>query len=269
MKYLSISLLSLVLVFSSSTLFAADIEAITKPDADVLLAFVRGGRIKMVRVAEGDRVRTGTILASQEDSAERIQFRQLKEKAEDRTRIAMAEAELRQKREDLKKMEAAKQDGAVTVMEVEHARFEVETAELSLQMAEFERAQLALQRDELEARLEQLVLASPLSGQVEEIEIEEGEAAEPLSPVFRIVRIDPLRIDAQVPLEIARSLVAGGKVQIYFPVASTGNSPAPQASGVIRNIAAVADAASDTLRVRIAVTNPGRRPAGERVRIQF
>ena len=77
-----------------------------------------------------------------------------------------------------------------------------------------------------------------------------------------MVKIDPLWIDAQVPLEFVKRLKANGTVEVVFNSTTT-------VVGEIENIAAVADAASNTLRVRISVSNNTRRPAGERVQILF
>jgi len=268
LRYVTLPLCVLVIfVGLSSPARAAGVEAITKPSADILLSFVRGGRVSEILVKEGVRVKQGHVLARQEDLAERIQLRQLQEKADDNTRIRMVEVELAQKKEDLKRMEWAKQEGAATEWEIEHARLEVETAELSRRMAEFERNQAQLQRDELSARIEQLSLYSPVSGQVEEVVIEIGEAAEPLTPVVRVVKIDPLWIDVQVPLEQALDLKAKQSVEVDF--SSAGQPGGEKLKGQVQNIAAVADAASDTIRVRVQVSNPSRRPAGERVRVLF
>ena len=48
-----------------------------------------------------------------------------------------------------------------------------------------------------------------------------------------------------------------------------GEAAAATPNGRIINIATVADAASDTLRVRVEVANPLKRPAGERVAVAF
>ncbi|MDT8419506.1 MAG: efflux RND transporter periplasmic adaptor subunit [Desulfuromonadales bacterium] len=265
LRHLTLSLCVLVvLAVLCPPVWSAGVEAITKPSADILLSFIRGGRVSEILVKEGVRVRQGHVLARQEDLAERIQLRQLQEKADDNTRIKMVEVELAQKKEDLKRMEWAKQEGAATEWEIEHARLEVETAELSRRLAVFERNQAQLQRDELSARIEQLSLYSPVSGQVEEVVIEIGEAAEPLSPVVRVVKIDPLWIDVQVPLEKARALKENQLVEVDF-----GSTGTEKLKGRLQNIAAVADAASDTLRVRVEVPNPSRRPAGERVKVLF
>jgi len=245
--------------------FAAEIEAITKPSADVALSFVRGGRILEVLVKEGDVVKRGALLARQEDEAELIQLRQLTTLADDTTKIEGAEADLAQKRADLKRFEWARGEGAATDWEYEHERLNVRNAELALTLARFEQEQNRLKRDELKAQLDRLHLFSPIAGLVEEVTIEPGESAQPLDPVIRVVDIDPLWIDIPVPLAQARKFRKGQEVRVELPSSSSGKP----ARGRIINVSAVADAASDTLRVRVEMPNPSGRPAGEQVKVSF
>lgn len=253
-----------VFLFLSSSL-AAEVEAITKPSADILVSFILGGRVSSLRVTEGDQVKQGQLLVQQEDRAERIKLQQLRDRAADDTPVRMVLIELAQKEEDLKRMEWAKSQGAATDWEIEHARLEKQMAELAKEKAIFELSQARLQSNELRTRIEQLALHSPISGRVEEVVIEIGEATEALSPVIRIVSINPLWIDAQVPLELSQKLKTGQTVDVVFDVITDGKGASIQ--GQIVNIAGVADAASNTLRVRIKVPNKSHRPAGERVKI--
>ena len=108
-------------------------------------------------------------------------------------------------------------------------------------------------------------LAAPIAGLVEEVSVEAGESIGTLGPVVRIVQNDPLWIDVPVPLAQARDLKLGQDAWITFPGATSDASP----NGRIINISAVADAASETLRIRIEVPNPLKRPAGERVAVAF
>ena len=78
------------------------------------------------------------------------------------------------------------------------------------------------------------------------------------------MQIDPLWIDAPVPLEKAKDLQYEDKTQVIFP-----GSGEMSIEGKIIFIGAVADAASDTLRVRVQVPNKSNRPAGEHVRVIF
>jgi RND family efflux transporter MFP subunit len=258
--------IGIFLALQPATLRAApppsEVEAVSKPSADVTLSFVRGGRVATVPVREGDTVKAGQLLARQDDEAEQFQLAQLAALAADKTRIRMAEADLSQKRVDLRRFEDAQKKGAATEWETEHARLAVVTAELQVALARFENDQNRLKHEELKSEVDRMRLIAPLDGRVEEVAIEPGEAAQPLAPVIRVVRIDPLWIDVPVPLAQARGLRPNGQARATFP----GKK---QAAGRIVHVSAVADAASGTLRVRVEVPNPSQRPAGEHVTVSF
>lgn len=259
-------LLAILWTIISGPCHGMEVEAVTKPSADVDLSFVRVGRIAGVLVKEGDAVKAGQLLASQDDKVEQLQLLQLKAKAVDRTRIDAAAADLLQKQEDLKKIEGARKKGAATDWELEHARLNVKIAELSLQMTKFEHEQDRGKYEEAKADLERLRLLSPINGVVEEVSVEPGESAQPMKAAIRVVQIDPLWIDVIAPLPVAQALKSGKTCSVIFPE-TQGKGRGVE--GRIIFVSAVSKAASDTLRVRVEVANPERRPAGERVAVSF
>lgn len=238
------------------------VEAITKPSKDATLSFVRPGLIKEILVKQGDTVRPGQALAQLDDSAEQAELASLKAQADDLVRVHAAEAQLAQKKVDLTKYERAAKTKAATDLEVEHAKLEVVIAELSLLLAKFQRAQDGRKYAQAKMRVLRMRLLSPLAGKVEHVLYEKGESVNALEEVVRVVNIDPLWIDAPVPLPQARPLKVGQKLNVTFSHGRT-------LLGRIINIASVADAASSTLRVRVEVPNRSARPAGERVKISL
>jgi multidrug resistance efflux pump len=114
-------------------------------------------------------------------------------------------------------------------------------------------------------QLERMRLVAPIAGRVEKVVAQPGEAVKTLGPVIKLVKTDPLWIDVPVPLSQMKQVALGQKVTVVFPGAERVEVP----DGKITHIAAVADAASDTLNVRIEVVNLGSRPAGERVSVKF
>ncbi len=241
---------------------AEGIEAITRPSADVDLSFVQSGKIGQILALEGSTVKAGSIIMRQDDTVEKVQFSILSAKAKDRTKIEIAQAQLDQKAKDYEKMEWAHKRGAVTDWEVEHARLEQKTALLALKLAEFNHHQDKLKLDELSAIMKNLVLVSPIDGVVEENFVENGESVHALAPVMRIVNIEYLYMDVAVPLFKAKELSLQQEVEI-----KTLDETVLQ--GSITHIPAVADAAANTLKVRIKVSNPSGRQAGERVTVNF
>ena len=242
---------------------ADGVQAITAPSADITLSFVVPGRLAEVSVKEGDFVPKGKVLACLDDQPERIQAQQFKVQAGDKTKIQSAEAELAQKKLDLKKVESAKAKGAASDWEMEHLVVGVRIADLSLKAAILENEQYQHRYAQAMSQLERMRLVSPIVGRVEKVSVENGEAVNALGPVIQLVKIDPLWIDVPVPLAQAKKLAVGQNVRVQYPDAEAGATP----SGRIIHIAAVADAASDTLGIRIEVPNPHNRPAGERVTV--
>jgi len=244
------------------------IEAVTKPSGDAVLSFVMPGKVAEVLVKEGDSVKAGQVIMRQDDSVEQAQMVQLKEQAEDTTRLKAAEAQLDQKRVDLKKTELANKEGAATSLEVDHARLDVTIAELSLQLAQFELKQAKLKYEQVRLQIERMKLLSPIDGVVERRLVDPGEAVEASDKIAQIVQVDPLWIDAAVPLAIARGLAKGvSTARVEF--GSADPALHRTVDGKIIHIAAVADSASKTLTVRIECPNPSHRPAGEHVFVSF
>lgn len=240
------------------------IRAITKPSADVTLSFVQPGRIAEVLCKEGQIVKVGQVLARLDDSLEQAQYAQILAQSQDTTQIKASQASLEQRQVDLKRLQAAAERKAATDLEVEHARLDVKIAQLSLELAQFEHRQAGLKLTEAQIRLDRMRITSPIDGNVEEVYVETGEGVNALDKVVRVVQTNPLWIDASVPMPQAVGLTIGSKVMVEFP------EPGPcSAQGQVIFIAQVADAASQTIRVRIELPNPNSRPAGEHVRILF
>jgi RND family efflux transporter MFP subunit len=244
----------------------AGVRAITRPSADITLSLVQPGRIAQVPFKEGDMVKAGEVLVRQDDAAEQVQLAQLKAQADDITQIRASEASLAQKKVDLEKLEKAAASNAATFLEVEHAKLDVTIAQLSLELARFEHEQAGRKYEEQRIRVDNMRLKSPIDGRIEKVDVEVGESANTLADVIQVVRIDPLWIDAPVPLAEAMGLKSGVTARIQF-VGSGGESSS--AEGRVIFVAAVADAASGTLRVRMEVPNKTGRPAGEHVLVTF
>jgi len=274
-----------VLAACSSLRAQQAIRAITRPSNDVTLSFVRPGRIAKVLVAEGDDVKAGQELIRLDDESELAQLEQLQAQAEDDTRVRAADAQLAQKKVDLKKNELALKQGAATVMEVEHAKLEVTISELSLELAVFQRKQDQRKYREAMIQHARMRLTSPIDGKVErpadatgkplvQSLVESGESVDSLEKIIRVVKIDPLIINVPVRLSQARRLKKGAKAQVFGALeAKSPGDPIigpllfPNAKVIL--VAAVADAASDTLTVRIEAPNPTARPVGEGVFVEF
>ncbi len=240
------------------------ITAITIPSADVTLSFIQPGNIAKVLIKDGEAVKAGQLLIQLDDAAEQAQLLRVKAESEDRTQIEAAEASLAQKKVDLERLEWAGERGSATALEVEHAKLDVKIAELSLKVAQFEHKQNELKYKEAQIRVDNMSLKSPITGTIDKIDVEVGEAVRGLDGVVRVVKTDPLWVDVHVPLAEGRTLKLEQIAKVKFP-----GSEEKVSEGRVIYISTVADAASSTLRVRIEVPNESNRPAGEHARITF
>jgi len=116
--------------------------------------------------------------------------------------------------------------------------------------------------EQAKVQVDRMAMKSPVAGRVEFVYVEAGESVEALGDVVRLVKTDPLWTDVPVPLARARHLKLGDTLQVVLPEAG-----AVSVAGKIIHIAAVADAAAETLTIRLEVPNPKGRPAGERIRV--
>lgn len=240
----------------------AGIRAVTQPRRDITLSFVQPGRVTEVLFQEGEQVKAGQVVVRLDDALEQAQLAQILAQSQDTTQVRASEASLEQKKVDLRRLEKAAERNAATDLEVEHARLEVKIAELSCELAQFEHRQIGLKLEEARVRVAHMQIKNPVDGRVEEVFIEAGESVNALDQVIRVVQVDPLWIDASVPIALVGTLAPGSAVTVEFPAPSPAS-----AQGRVVSVAMVADAASDTIRARIEVPNPAGRPAGERVKV--
>lgn len=243
------------------------VQAYSKPSQDVTLTFAVPGRLAKIFVKEGARVEKGQQLAQLDDRAERAEVAIQQAKASDTTPIKTQETIRDQKQINYKRyvLVAEKSPGGVTPIELDAARIDAEVEVARVAMAVMSHEQDVLTYEKAKALLEKCTLLAPIDGWVEEIFVREGEGVDSnaSSKVVRVVNVDPLWIDAAVPLSIARHVKNGDSVQVKFPETQK------DATARVIFVAAVADAASETAQIRLEIANPSRRLAGEQVTVTF
>ena len=193
-----------------------------------------GGVIETEMVKEGDIVKEGDLLARISDSEAQLERR--------RAQLEMEIAELRSKNDvnirysrkssevlaaELKRSEdaVAKVKSAVSQTELDRQRLAVEKADL-----EIEQAQMELNEQELNHQLkvneyalatrvvERRQIRSPLAGKVVEVSKHRGEWVEPGNQVFRIVRIDRLRVKGYVNINQLIGVSEGRPATLFIEV---------------------------------------------------
>lgn len=243
------------------------VQAYSKPSQDVTLTFAVPGRMAKVFVKEGDRVARNQPLAQLDDRAERAEVAIQESKAKNITAITAQETMRDQKQINYKRYLAVaeKSPGGVTPIELDAARVDAEVEQAKVDVAVVSHEQDILTFDKAKALLEKCTLLSPIAGWVEEIHVREGEGVDSnaSSKVIRIVNVDPLWIDASVPINIGRNVRTGDTAEVRFPETDKNTSCK------VTFVGAVADAASGTVLIRLEIPNPNKRLAGEQVNVFF
>jgi len=248
---------------------AEGIEAISKASEDITLSFVRPGRVATVLVKEGDSVRAGQVLMEQDNEEAAKLLEKLRAQAENTTGVELYKAQLAQKEIEARRQEDLFKKGATTGTQVERAKVDALTIQKYLEQSMFEREQSRLEYEQALVTFDRMRLKSPVDGRVEQLLVHAGEGADGLQKVVRVVKTDPLWIDVPVPLAAARDVSAGAKAAVEFPAGVAWDAARATVEGRVIFVATVADAASDTVTVRVEVPNTTLRPAGEHVRVTF
>ena len=196
---------------------------------DLLLAAEISGPVEKVGAEEGARVHQGQAL---------VQIDTLTLQANrDRAR---SEFELRRKTaERLKKLH---DEQLVSSQEYDNAVSALEMAKSSLRSAEI--------------MLEKGLLQAPIDGLLEERFVDPGEYVGVGDPLVRVVQIDRLKVNVDVPEKDIRYLHKGDIVKLDGSV--VGGWKEGTLKGKITHLGYVADAQTRTYRVRIEIDNAGR-----------
>ncbi len=127
---------------------------------------------------------------------------------------------------------------------------------------QYQQRQLELRR--AEAVLSQKTIRSPITGVVVQRFKSPGEYVED-RPIVRVARIDPLFVEAIVPMEFFRQIHVGMAADVVAETISRDRHRA-----TVEVVDPMGDAASGTFGVRLELPNPGHRlPAGLKCALRF
>lgn len=182
------------------------------------------GRLAEIRVAAGDRVQEGTVVARLDSAAEQI--------ARDRAELLLDEA-----LNTAARLERLQASGTATEVQIREAALAVRTAQLGVRQAEFD-----LARREIVA---------PITGWIGLIDAEVGAQVSPSTAIARIDDRSMLLVDFSVPERLVGRIAPGDRLSIS-PLARNDVA----LDGRIRAIDSRVDQTSRSLRVVGELANP-------------
>ncbi|MFC5551508.1 efflux RND transporter periplasmic adaptor subunit [Massilia aerilata] len=196
------------------------------------------GVVKHTTVQEGMQVAAGQVIAQLDDSEARARVAQQQALVADaNARLALAKKNQANSAALLKQNYIAQNAYDTTTNSVELAQAAVDSA----------RAQLDLAR----IAMNDTTIRAPIAGVVSKRHAQAGEKLSPDSPVFSIVDLKQLTLDAQVPASDIPRVKIGQEVQ--FKVDGFGSR---NFAGKVLRINPAAEAGSRAMLVYIGVDNP-------------
>ncbi len=217
--------------------FTGSITAL--PNRDVKVSALAPGRVIEMKVAEGDRVVAGQVLARLDASPLRDQLRQAE------AQVQSAKASLENARLERARDETLFNRGIAARKEVENARTQESVAEAQVHQAEAAAALARLQVTRTEVH-------SPLSGAVVKRFVSVGEQVDGTAaqPIVEVATLDPVELVGNVP---AAQL---GNIHVNQTLPITSEAfPGQTFSGQVVAIAPAVDPATNTGPIRIRIAN--------------
>ncbi|MBJ3761998.1 efflux RND transporter periplasmic adaptor subunit [Maribius pontilimi] len=240
-------------------------DCVITPALTVGIGSPVSGLLEDVLVAEGDFVAKGQVIARLRSEVERKTVELLKVQADSDAEIEAQDSRLvlAQKRLERARDLMARKVGTQEQLEAAEAETEVIARERII--AEMRKKVAALELQRASAQLDQRVIRSPIDGIVVTRHLYSGEYLAAEDRVFTISQIDPLHVEAFLPVSVFRAVSPGAVLEVRpdAPVDGVMNAE-------VELVDRIFDAASATFGIRLRLPNPdGAIPAGHRCQVEL
>jgi RND family efflux transporter MFP subunit len=242
----------------------APLGCLMEPDRVAEIGSPVVGVIDSIAVERGDRVRKGQTLAMLKADVERASVNVAHARAESEADVRSAQANVEFTRAKLARSEELVRQDFIARQALEQVRAEAQVAEQRLALAREQQRVWRAEHELAQQQLGQRMIRAPFDGIVSERYVSVGERIEE-KPAFRVVKIDPLRVEVVVPSSLYGSIQPGMTAQILpdLPGATKRDARVVLVDKVI-------DGASNTFRVRAEIPNANAAlPSGLRCKAEL
>jgi len=210
-------------------------KGITRFVQTVEVPVQRSGVIRVLKVREGDKVKKGQVVGVLNDKSLRLQLEKTrmqyeiaKRRSSDDTLVEYAKSTAAVAKAELTRANGANRSVALAISDTEldrlqliysKSRLEFDKAKIDLDVAALNQRLARVEIADAENEIEQHSIKSPVDGLVVSVDKSEGEWASVGEPVFKIVRINRLRIEGQARVDktIGIKINARAKVRVEMP----------------------------------------------------
>jgi RND family efflux transporter MFP subunit len=242
-----------------------DFECLVQPKMVLKIGTPVPGLISEVLVDRGSLVKKGDVVARLEAGVETAAVALAKARAANDASIKAARAKLDFQRRKEERSMLLRQSQNIAVSTADEAETAARVAEGELREAEVNQQLAQLDMARASEVLKQRTIVSPIDGIVTERKLGPGEYAFDQAHLITVSQINPLSVEAYVPLKEFGKIHPGmtAKVQPEEPIG--GNYTA-----TVTVVDQVFDAASGTIGIRLELPNPNYKlPAGLKCKVRF
>jgi RND family efflux transporter MFP subunit len=221
------------------------------------------GLLESVTVDRGDKVKAGQVVARLNSDVQERTVELLRVRANAHTVIEAQQHQMAMIEKRYARVEKLHERGIATEDALDQAEVERIAAQSNLFQAQLNQQLAERELERAEAELNQRTIRSPVDGIVEERVLTGGEYVGNDDHILKIVRLDPLNVEAFFPVSLYGSIAPGDKA-VVRPVAPLDG----EYIATVKAINHVFDAASATFAAVLELPNPhGLLPAGHRCQL--
>lgn len=244
---------------------AQTVDCVIVPAVTVQLGAPVSGLIESVTVDQGDIVKAGQIVATLRADVERTTIEVLTLQAESSAEIEAQKSRLVLAEKRLGRVRILVESALSPSEQLDTAEAETEVIKRELAIAEMSKKVAGLELSRARQQLEQRQIISPIDGVVVNRVLFDGEFLPQDGSVVTIAQVNPLKVEAYLPVSLFRSVAVGDLLTVRPAPPVEGEFKAP-----IDVVERVFDAASGTFGIRLHLENPELAiPAGHRCQLDL
>ncbi len=242
----------------------ARFDCIINPSEVVDLGSAATGVLEKILVDRGDPVKKGMVLAQLDSELEAATVKLAQVKAGLTTGVQLRRANASYLLRRQKRSQKLFRKAVISQNDMDLAETEAQLAQLQVRQEQDNRFLARLELTRAKAALKRRTIHSPIDGVVTERYKAPGEFVDD-SPILQLAQLDPLHVEVLLPVDLIGQIQPGMQARV-FPEAPGQ----PTQSATVTRVDQVADAASGTFGVRLALPNPDQQiPAGLRCQLEF
>ena len=242
----------------------ATFDCVITPSRSVDLGTPVPGQIHQVLVDRSDTVSAGQIVASLDSRLEEANLAIADFKAATDTELSLRRTAYTIDRRTEKRLSSLAASKVASAQDKDRAARDARLAAWRLRQAQDDLQLYALEKARAETALDRRKIRSPIDGVVVARLHEPGEYIED-QPLMRIVRLDPLHVEAILPMRLFGRIQPGTQARV-IPEFDNGKPH----RATVDLVDPMGDAGSGTFGVRLSLPNPERAiPAGLKCRVEL